>query len=87
MPPQGNLRQEVHRLTVRYKGSLLLPTDTDVNTETLVTYVLFSKHPNLTFPAFKEFHSYFPSPALINLDITSDIVDWVPKTIKGASGT
>ena len=80
---QGGLRQEVRRFTVRDKGGILLPTDTDVNTETLAADVLFSKHPNYTSPALEEFHPYFSSPALIDLDITSGIVDRVPKTMKG----
>ena len=80
------MRQEVFRLTGRDKGGILLPTDTDVNTETLVTDVLFSKHTNRTSPALEEFHPCFSSPSLIDLDITSDIVDRLPKTMKGAEG-
>ena len=45
---QGGLKQEVRRFTGRDKGGLLLPTNTDVNTETLVADTLFSKHPNRT---------------------------------------
>ena len=83
---QGKLRQEVRRFTGRDKAGLLLPTDTGVNTETLVVDVLFSKHLNRTSPALEAFHPYVSSPALLDLDITSDIVDRVPKTIKGAAG-
>ena len=82
---QGKLRQEVRRFTGRDKAGLLLPTDTDVNTETLVADVIFSKHPNCTSPALEAFNPYVSSPALIDLDITSDIVDRVPKMMKGAA--
>ena len=57
-----------------------------MNTETLVTDVILSKHPNCTSPALEAFHPYVSSPALIDLEITSNIVDWVPKTMKGAAG-
>ena len=77
--------QEVRRFTGREKGVLLLPTGTGVNTETLVADVLFSKHPKRTLPVLEEFHQYVSSPALINLEITSDIFDQVPKTMKGAA--
>ena len=80
------MRQEVCRFTGRDKGGLLLPTDTDVNIETLVADVLLYKHPNLTSTALEAFQSYVSSLVLIDLDITSYIVDWVPKTRKGASG-
>ena len=83
---QGEMSQEVSRFTGRDKGGLLLPTDMDVNTETLVADVLLSKHPNCTSPALEAFNPYVSSPTLINLDITSDIVDWVPKTMKGTAG-
>ena len=79
------MRQEVYPLTGRDKSGILLPTDTDVNTETLVADVLFSKHTNRTSPALEAFHPCFSSPSLIDLDITSDIVDWVPKTMKVAA--
>ena len=82
---QGRLRQEVRRFTGRNKGGLLLPTDTDVNTETLVADVLFYKQLNRTSPALEEFHPYVSSPALIHLDTTSDIVYRVPKRMKGAA--
>ena len=68
------------------QGGILLPTNTDVNTETLVADLLFFKHPNRTSPALEAFHPYVYSPALINLDIKSDIVDRVPNTMKGAVG-
>ena len=84
---QRKLRQEVRRFTGRDKGGLLLPTETDVNTETLVADVLLSKYPNHTPPALEAFHPYVSSPALINLDITSDIFDQVTNTMKGAAGT
>ena len=61
------MRQEVFRLTGRDKGGILLPTDTDVNTETLVTDVLFSKHTNRTSPALEVFHPYVFLPDLIDL--------------------
>ena len=80
---QGEMSQEVRRFTGRDKGGLLLPTDMDVNTETLVADVLLSKHPNHKSPALEEFHPCFSSPSLIDLDIMSYIVDRVPKTIKG----
>ena len=83
---QGEIRQEVCRFTVRYKGDLLRPTNMDVNTETLVVDFLFSKHPNCISPALESFHPYVSSPALIGLDITSKIFDRVPKTMKGAEG-
>ena len=76
---QGKLRQEVLRFTGRDEGGILLPTDTDVNTETLVADVLFSKHPNRTSPALEAFHPYFSSPALIYLYITSDIFIRFPR--------
>ena len=72
---QGEMSQEVSRFTGQDKGGLLLPTDMDVNTETLVADVLLSKHPNHKSPALEEFHPYVSSPTLINLEITSDIVD------------
>ena len=46
----------------------------------------FLQTPNHTSPALEAFHPYVYSPALINLDITSDIVDRVPNTMKGAVG-
>ena len=83
---QGEMRQEVCRFTGRDKGGLLLPTDTDVNTETLVADFLFSKHPNRIPPALKAFHPYVSSPALIDLDVASNFFDRVPNTMKGAAG-
>ena len=50
---QVKLRQEVRRFIVWDKGGLLLPIHTDVNTETLVAYVIFYKHPNCTLPALE----------------------------------
>ena len=82
----GKLSQEVCRFTGREKGVLIFPTETDMNTETLVTDVIFSKHPNRTSSALEEFHPYVSSPALIDLDITSDIVDQATKKMKGAAG-
>ena len=67
------------------QGGLLLPTNTDVNTETLVADLLFFKHPNRTSPALEAFYPCVSSPVLIYLDVTSDIVDWVTKTMKGAA--
>ena len=81
---QGKLRQEVCRFTVQDKGGLLLPTDTDVNMETLVADLLLSKHPNHTLPALEAFHPYVSSPTLIDLEITLEIVERVHKTMKGA---
>ena len=83
---QGKMSQEVCRFTSRDKGGIILPTKTDVNTETLIADVIFYKHPNCTSPALEAFHTYVSSPALIDLDITSDIVDLVPKTMKGVAG-
>ena len=83
---QEELRQEFYRFTGPYKGVILLPIDTDVNTYTLVADVLFSKHPNCTSPALEAFHPYFSSTSLINLDITSEIVGRLLKTMKGAAG-
>ena len=57
-----------------------------MNTETLVTDVILSKHPNCTSPALEAFHPYVSSPVLINFYITSGIVDWLPKTMKGETG-
>ena len=67
------------------QGGLILPTDADVKTGTLIADVLRSKHPNCTFPPLEVFCPYVSSPALIDLEITSDIVDWVAKTMKGAA--
>ena len=39
---QGELTQEVLRFTGWDKGGILSPIDMDVNTETLVAYVIFS---------------------------------------------
>ena len=83
---QGGIRQEVCRFTGRDKGVFILPNETDANKETLITYLLFSKHPNRTSPALEAFHPYVSSPTLIDLNITSKIFDRVPKTMKGAAG-
>ena len=68
------------------QGGLILPTNLDVKTGTLVADVLRSKHPNRTSPPLEAFCPYVSSPALIDLDITSDIIDWVAKTMKGTAG-
>ena len=83
---QRNMRQEVRRFTGQYNEGIILPTVKDVNTEILVAYVLLSKHHNRTSPALEAFNPYVSSPALIDMDITSDIVDQVTKTMKGAAG-
>ena len=83
---QGKMILEVRRFTGQEKGDLLLPTNTDVNTETLVAYVFFSKHPNCTLPALEEFNPYVFSPNIINLDTTSNIVNQGSKKMKGAVG-
>ena len=83
---QGKPRQKARRFTGRDKGGLLLPTDTVVNTETLVADVLLSKYPNHTSPALEAFHPYVSSPDLNYLEITSKIVDRVRNTMKGAAG-
>ena len=67
-------------ITIIVRECLLLPTDTDVNTETLVAYVRFFKHPNRTSPALEAFHPYVFSPDLIDLDTKSDIFYREPKT-------
>ena len=67
------------------QGYLILPTDADVKTGTSVVDVLHSKQPNRTLPPLEVFCPYVSSPALIDLEITSDIVDWVAKTMKGAA--
>ena len=82
---QGGLRQKVLWFTGRDKGGLILPNNTDVNTDTLVADFLFSKHLNRTLPALEAFHPYVLSPDLVNFDITSNIVDRVPKSMKGAA--
>ena len=79
----GKLRQEFRQFTGQYREGLLPPTNMDANIETLISDVLFSKHPNRKSPALEAFHPYFSSPSLIDLDIMSYIVDRVPKTIKG----
>ena len=83
--PPGEAETGIPNVHRPGKGGLLLPTDAGGNTETLVADVIFSKHPNRTLPALEAFHPYESSTALINFDITSDIVDEVPKKTKGAA--
>ena len=83
---QGNICQAVRRVTGWDKGGILLPIDTDTKMGTSVAHILCFKHPGLTSPALEVFHPYASIPALIDLEMTSDIINRVAKKMHGMSG-
>ena len=83
---QGNLCQTVRRVTGWDKGGLLLPIDTDTKTGTSVAHILRFKHHGLTSLALEAFYPYASIPALIDLEITSDIINRVAKEMHSTAG-
>ena len=78
---QEKLRQAVLLVNIRYKGGIILPNETDANTGKPVEDA--SNHPNPTFTDFEAFNPYTSTTALIDLDITSNIVEQVDNTMQG----
>ena len=84
---QGNLCQVVRRVTGWDKGAPLLPIDTDTKTGTSAEQILRFKNPGLISPALEVFHPYASIPALIDLEIKSDIINRVAKEMHSMAGT
>ena len=82
----GKLWQADQWVTVKDKGGLIHPMVMYTKNITLVEDVLRKKHPYPTSLAMAAFSSYYSTPARIDLDITSDIIDQATKKMQGITG-
>eukprot|EP00957_Ditylum_brightwellii_P091893 6996885-Ditylum_brightwellii.AAC.1 len=83
---QGKLQQAVHWITGRDKGGLLQPTDVGSKTGKSVSKVLLSKHPAQSQPPESALEEYGTLPALIDINVTEDVVQSIVSKMQGAAG-
>eukprot|EP00957_Ditylum_brightwellii_P039239 2968836-Ditylum_brightwellii.AAC.1 len=83
---QGKLPQTVRWVTGHDKGALLLPTNVNSKTGSLVSDVLLNKHPVPSQSSKEALQSYDKLPLFIDINVTVDTVKRVSARMQGAAG-
>ena len=80
------MREAVQFLTDQDKCGVYLPTDKCSKTNKPVWEVFKSKHSKARTPSDEALPTYPTTPDLVDLDITSDVVERVASKLSGSAG-